>query len=144
MNRNSLRFFFVLFLVIGVTLVLFIGHYMVSVYRGSMSDVDEDESEAIDCYQHAFRASFNDPDNMEIENTPLSSHDIDIITLEDLETGETFQEEFSFFSPGNSRSFNISEFESEQFAIYPGDCQSVQRVCSREDMECIDPDAYNR
>lgn len=144
MNKTSMRFFVILFAVAGITLLFMIGTNMVKIYRGSIKQVEpEKESRKVDCYQMTYTVGFESANVLSVTNTPLSSFDLDELTFTDAETGDTIVKKQSFFIPGKTREIDISDFTSQQFYVYPFDCDMVSRVCNRETMECTDPSKYN-
>jgi hypothetical protein len=113
-NKVSMRFFAILLGVAGLTLLFMIGTNMVNLYRGSIDQVEpEEESRKVDCYQMTFTVGFEDANTITVENTPLSSFDLDEISLTNAETGDTIVKKQSFFVPGKSRELDISEFDAE-------------------------------
>ncbi|MFW6230894.1 MAG: hypothetical protein ACOC32_02625 [Nanoarchaeota archaeon] len=144
MNKTSLRFFVILLAVIGVGLLFMIGTHMVSIYRGSIKEVDtEEESRNVECYQMSFYVELKSDDILEVTNRDLSSFDLEELTFTDAETGETMSKPFSFFLPGDTRDVKIDDVPFDVFYVYPFDCDSVARICNRTSQSCRELKRYN-
>lgn len=135
MKDSTRRFFIVLFFVIGVTLLFLVGHNMVSIYRGTIGGVEQNESRTMACQQISFNVEFADEDTLLISNSMMSSFNIDAVTILDYETQDSFSEEFFVFSPGSERELDISDISGD-FLIYPLDCHHMAKICSPDMNEC--------
>ncbi|MFP4656431.1 MAG: hypothetical protein ACLFNK_02530 [Candidatus Woesearchaeota archaeon] len=137
MNEASRKFFIILLGAVGITLLVMVGHNMVTIYRGSMSDVEENESRTISCHQMFFDVAFNDENELEVVNNRISSYDLDELTFVDIDTSERETKELFVFRPGDKREVDVSDINSTEFAVFPFDCEPMAKVCSREKMTCV-------
>ena len=137
MNDASKKFFIILLGVLGVTLLLMVGHNMVTIYRSSMVHVEKNESRTITCHQMFFDVVLRSNHSLEIINNVISSYDIDELSLVNINTSETEIRDFFVFSPGQERTIDISSFDATHFAVYPFDCTQMAKICSRENLQCV-------
>ncbi len=142
MNEASRKFFIILLGAIGVTLLLMVGHNMVTIYRGSMSDVPENETKTISCHQMFFDVAMRGENELEVVNNRISSYPLDVLTFVDVETSARETMEFFVFRPGDDRNVDISSINATEFAIFPFDCEQMAKICSREDMICMSYDDW--
>ena len=148
MEKLGTKVFVILLAVTGVVMLFMIANHMVVIYRGSISDVDPETEaiRAVNCNQIIFNVDFipRDTNFLEVQNTPLSSVNLDEINLIDSVTGEEMRLKRSLFLPGLTREFNISEFPHDVFYVVPFECDNVARICDRNEGRCFDPNHYSQ
>ena len=138
MKDSALRVFKIIAVISGIALLFIIAVNIASVYQSLEQDTEESELDLVFCESLFFEIEFESNDVVAMENTQLSSHHIDNVTLYDVDSSEQETINMIAFRPNSENTLNISDFEMDEFILYPNECTADGMLCDRINQNCTD------